>query len=115
MAKRRSGRSGRRGFYNKRLTPEEEVAQREAAFAAIRLLYAQALPLWRACGRGDCRRHKSCHGETRACLKRGWPLMPPELQEQAYRQVMMGGPRRLPPATHTEWELRRFPASNFVH
>jgi hypothetical protein len=40
--------------------------------------------------------------------------MPPELQAEAHHAVMRGGPRRLPPATHTEWQLRRYPPSNFV-
>jgi hypothetical protein len=34
-----------RGVCHKRLTPKKEVEQREAAFAAIRLLYGEALPL----------------------------------------------------------------------
>jgi hypothetical protein len=40
--------------------------------------------------------------------------MAPELQMQAHYAVMRGGPRPLSPATHTEWQLRRFPPSNFV-
>ena len=114
MAGRRK-KPKRRGLYNKRTTPDEQGAQRELAFEAIRRLYCEALPLWRTCPRGRCRRHMRCCGDAGVCLKRGWPLMPPELQERAYHQVMAGGPRRLPPATHREWQLRRFPASNFVH
>ena len=115
MARRRE-KQGKRGLFNKRLTPDEQAAQREGAFAAIRRLYCEALPLWRSCPRGTCRRHRRCRGdEPRACLRRGWPLMPAELQSEACRQVALGGPRRLKPATHAEWELRRYPASNFVH
>ena len=88
---------------------------REAAFAAIRLLYIESLPLWRVCRRGYCRRHKCCLERNRSCLKRGWPLLPSEVQVQAFAQVRMGGPRRLPPATHLEWLLRRYVPSNFVH
>jgi hypothetical protein len=113
MAKRK--KQGRRGLYNKRMTPDEQVAQRELAFAAIRLLYCEVLPLWRFCTRGYCRRNKVCSGDVRQCLERGWPLMPPPLQQSAYAQVIKGGPRRQPPATHTEWALRCFPPSNFVH
>jgi hypothetical protein len=51
MTKRRKKKRGQRGLWNKRLTPEEEVEQREAAFAAIRQLYAESLPLWRSCQR----------------------------------------------------------------
>jgi hypothetical protein len=107
-------KSKRRGLFNKRLTPDEQAARRDAAFAAIRNLYGEALPLWRFCGRGTCRRHKLCAGDVRLCLERGWPRLPPELQVEAHHAVMRGGPRRLAPETHTEWQLRRFPPSNFV-
>jgi len=115
MSKRRK-KPGIRGLFRKpRLSDEEEIVQREAAFAAIRLLYAEVLPLWRCCGRGHCRRHKRCCGDARSCVKRCWPQMPPQRQNAAYRQVMAGGPLRVPPATHMEWSLRRYPPSNFVH
>jgi hypothetical protein len=107
-------KSGRRGLYNKRLTPDEQVARREAAFTAIRDLYGEALPLWRFCQSGHCRRHKTCVGDVRSCLVRGWPQLPQEVQIEAHHAVMRGGPRRLAPVTHTEWQLRRFPPSNFV-
>jgi hypothetical protein len=111
---RRRKKQGRRGLYNKRATPDEQVVQREAAFAAIGRLYCEVLPLWRVCARGYCRRHRCCLGDA-GCLKRGWPLMPLELRQRAVGQVVAGGPRRVPPATQTEWELRSFPPSNFVH
>jgi hypothetical protein len=114
MSKRKKRR--RRGLTNKRLTPDEQEAQREAAFAAIRRLYAEVLPLWRFCGRGFCRRHKQCGGkDVSPCLQRGWPLMPPEVRTRAYREVIAGGPRRMPAASQIEWDLRRYPSSNFVH
>jgi len=115
MTKRRKKKRGQRGLWSKRLTPEEEVEQREAAFAAIRQLYAESLPLWRSCRRGYCRRHKLCSGDVRRCLKRCWPLMPPELQAQAAHQVIAGGPRHVRAVTHNEWHLRRYPPTNFVY
>lgn len=111
---KRQKKSKRRGLFNKRLTPDEQAAQREAAFTMIRRLYGETLPLWRFCRCGHCRRHKTCVGDVRSCLERGWPQMPPEVQIEAHHAVMRGGPRRLPPATHREWQLRRFPPSNFV-
>jgi hypothetical protein len=114
MSAARRKKQGRRGLYNKRATPDEQTVQREAAFAAIRRLYCEVLPLWRACARGHCRRHRCCVGDA-GCLKRGWPRMPLALQQQAYHQVLAGGPRRVQPASHKEWHLRRFPPSNFVH
>ncbi|MDE1972379.1 MAG: hypothetical protein KGK33_16770 [Hyphomicrobiales bacterium] len=116
MRKRKKNKSSRRGLHWKRRTPDDEQAERDIAFAAIRRLYAESLPLWRFCARGYCRRHRRCAGDDqRACLKRGWPLVPPQLQAQAYALVRQGGPQRRPPATHMEWSLRRFPPSNFVH
>ncbi len=92
----------------------DQRAQREIAFAAIRRLYAELLPLWRACGRGACRRHRQCAGDSVSCVKRCWPLMPPDAQQRACEEVMRGGPRRLPPATHSEGHLRGYPPTNFV-
>ena len=69
MAKRRRRRK-QRGLYNKRYTPDEQVVQREIAFAAIKRLYAETLPVWRTCTRGFCRRHKCCTGDVGACLAR---------------------------------------------
>jgi hypothetical protein len=114
MSKRK--KRGRRGFTNKRLAPDKREAHREAAFAAIRRLYAELLPLWSFCRRGYCRRHKQCGGkDVWPCLQRCWPLMPPEVQTWAYREVIAGGPRRVPPASRVEWDLRRYPPSNFVY
>jgi len=106
--------SGAKNYAEDRRAPAVIEAERERAFAAIRKLYAEALPLWRVCPSGACRRHKGCSGDHRACLRRGWPLMPAELQEQAVREVARGGPRRLAPASEIERALRRYPASNFV-
>jgi hypothetical protein len=115
MTKRRKKKRGQRGLWNKRLTPEEEVEQREAAFAAIRQLYAESLPLWRSCQRGYCRRHKLCNGDVRPCLKRCRPMLPQPQQNRAWHQVIAGGPRRVRAVTHTELHLRRYPPSNFVY
>jgi len=114
MSKNRKKRNRRRR--PRCLTPDEEVAEREVAFAAIRRLYAESLPLWRFCRSGSCRRHRPCgSGDVRPCLARTWPLVSEKLQDEAYRQVIAGGPRRIPPATHMEWQLRQFPPTNFVH
>jgi hypothetical protein len=113
MAKRRK-KPGKRGVYDERLMRQDEVVQREAAFAAIRRLYCESLPLWRSCGRGYCRRHHCCIGEARSCLRRGWPLTPAPLQALACREVIAGGPQRRPPATPVERRLRSYPPTNFV-
>ena len=101
----------------KRLTPEQESAQSKAAFAAIRALFCQVTEPWHSCQRGYCRRHHCCVSEAGpgACLGRHWPLLTPAEQKAAQFEVIDGGPRRQQPQTHTEWSLRRFPPSNFVH
>ncbi|MGB6535248.1 MAG: hypothetical protein WBF58_04720 [Xanthobacteraceae bacterium] len=116
MTKFRRRKRTRRGRsrYLYALTPERQAAQRQAAFMAIRQLYCESLPLWRSCARGHCRRHRCCSGDGPACLKRGWPLTPPQVQAQACELVSRGGPRRIPSATHVEWVLRTYPPSNFV-
>ena len=116
MAKFRKRKRTRRGRsrYLDAVTPMGQEAQRNAAFAAIRRLYCESLPLWRSCPRGSCRRHRCCNGDSTACLRRTWPLMPQDLQQQAYDQVRRGGPRRVWPATSMEWKLRGFPPTNFV-
>jgi hypothetical protein len=93
----------------------EHAKQRERAFAAIKKLYCEALPLWRVCARGFCRRNKRCCGEAVACLIRGWKRFPVAEQDRAWREVGRGGPRRLPPQTALEKRLRRYPSSNFTH
>ena len=105
----------RRWIAWQRLRPEEVAQHRKAAFTAIRKLYAEVVPLWASCRRGACRRHRCCGGDIRACLVRGWPLLSAQAQEAARIAVVNGGPRHVPAHTRSEWNLRRFPPSNFVH
>jgi hypothetical protein len=93
----------------------EHAKQRERAFAAIKKLYCEALPLWRVCTRGFCRRNKRCCGEAQACLIRGWKLFSVAEQDRAWREVGQGGPRRVPAQTVLEKRLRHYPSSNFTH
>jgi hypothetical protein len=117
MPTRRREKSNDRPHTPKRLTPEQEDARRKAAFAAIRALFCQVTEPWHSCQHGYCRRHHCCIGEAGpgACLGRHWPLMTPAEQEAAHIEVINGGPPRRQPQTYTEWSLRRFPPSNFVH
>ncbi len=98
-----------------KLRPQEAARRRKAAFTAIRKLFAEVVPLWASCGRGQCRRHRRCAGTIRSCLARGWPLLSPTEQKAAHIEVTKGGPRRVPALTRSEWELRGYPPSNFVH
>jgi hypothetical protein len=104
----------KRSRYIDAATEAGQKKQREAAFASIRRLYCDSLPLWRTCARGFCRRHRCCRGDGKVCLPRTWQVTPPEAQQQAYNLVMRGGPRRVRSATHMEWVLRGYPPTNFV-
>jgi hypothetical protein len=117
MPATRRKKSRERPLTPKRLTPEQESAHRKAAFAAIRALFCQVTQPWKSCQRGYCRRHHCCIAEAGpgACLGRHWPLLTRAEQKAAHVEVIDGGPRRQRPQTHTEWSLRRFPPSNFVH
>ena len=82
----RRKKSHNRPHTPKRLTPEQEDAERKAAFAAIRALFCQVAQPWRSCPRGYCRRHHCCIAEAGPgpCLKRHWPLLTPAEQKQAH-------------------------------
>ena len=111
MAKQRKNR---RRIRSRRPDDYVERLLRDAAFAAIRLLYCEALPLWRTCARGHCRRNQRCLGD-RACLPRHWRQLSEDAQQKVQIEVARGGRRRTPPATQAERNLRRFQPSNFVH
>jgi hypothetical protein len=113
MGRRRRKRRGRSPYIDA-ATEAGQEKQREAAFASIKRLYCESLPLWSTCERAYCRRHRCCRGDGKVCLPRTWKLMPPEVQERAYDLVRQGGPRGVPPATLREWHLRGYPPSNFV-
>jgi hypothetical protein len=108
--------ASQRSIWTKRLSPTEETAHRDAAFAAIKRLYAEAVALWTFCKRGACRRHhRCCAADRHVCLLRAWPLLSRAQRDDVFLQVQAGGAQRLPPASPVERELRRYPPSNFVH
>lgn len=107
-------RRRKKNRYDDARTEQGRDEQAQAAFAAIKRLYCDALPLWRTCTRSYCRRNHACGGDGPACLKRTWPLMPPKMQEDTFALVRRGGPRRIPAATRRELELRSFSPTNFV-
>jgi hypothetical protein len=96
----------------KRLSPKQYQAQYNAALTATQRLYCEALELWRSCKKPRCRRHRSCAGEPKACLHRGCFNLTADRQDELQAQVIAGGLRRLPPATHLESQLRRYPFSS---
>jgi hypothetical protein len=91
----------------KRRTFEEGHAQVDAAHIATQRLYCGALKFWRRCRLRTCKRHRRCCGEPTGCLMRGLPYVPPSRRLKAEQEVIAGGPRRVAPATHMEWIIRR--------
>jgi hypothetical protein len=102
----RNETSGKQKFL-KRRSYEEGRALIDAAHLATHRLYCDALKFWRRCPQRPCKRHRRCLGDPTGCLMRGLPLVPPGNRLRAQKQVIAGGPRRLAPATHIEWYIRR--------
>jgi hypothetical protein len=97
-----------RGKYLKRRTVEQGLAEVNAAHRATFRLYCDALDLWRRCRSRACLRHRQCLGdEPNMCFARAMPFVHPQARIEARRQAIKGGSRRLAPATHIEWFVRR--------
>jgi hypothetical protein len=97
-----------RGNYLKRRTFEKSLAEVNAAHRATFRLYCDSLELWRRCRMRKCLRHRQCLGdEPNMCFTRALPSVHPQARIEARRQVIKGGPRRIAPATHIEWFVRR--------
>ena len=95
--------------FTKRRTVEQGLNLADAAHAATWRLYCEVFGLWRSCSVKKCRRHRRCLGEPAGCLMRGLPAVPEARRLTAANEVVAGGPRRIPPATHLEWIVRREP------
>jgi hypothetical protein len=93
--------------YLKRRSFEQGKAEIDAAHLATQRLYCDALKFWRRCARRPCKRHRRCCGEPTRCLMRGLLFVPRSRRLAAQKAVIAGGPRRLAPATHIEWFVRR--------
>ena len=95
--------------FAKRRTVEQGLELADAAHVATWRLYCEVFAFWRACRAKPCRRHRRCLGEPAGCLMRGLPSVPEARRLTAANEVIAGGPRRIPPATHLEWIVRREP------
>ena len=79
----------------------------DLAHIATRRLYCDSLRFWRSCPGRPCKRHRRCLGDPTNCLLRGLIFVPPSMRLRARKRVIAGGPRRIPPASHCEWQIRR--------
>ncbi len=93
--------------FEKRRSFEEGRALIDATHIATHRLYCETLGFWRGCSLRTCKRHRRCMGEPTGCLMRGLLHVPQARRLKAQKQVIKGGPRRIPPATHVEWFVRR--------
>ena len=91
----------------KRRSEQEGLALADAAHLATYRLYCDALGYWRRCNKPRCKRQRCCLGDAAGCLLRGLMHTPQAERLVAEREVIAGGPRRIPPATHMEWLVRR--------
>ena len=98
----------------KRRTFAQGKGLADDAHAATWRLYCETFRLWTSCRLKPCKRHRRCCGEPAACLMRGLPSVPPAERAAAEKAVVAGGPRRIPPATHMEYVVRRQPLASLV-
>ncbi|MGO9401625.1 MAG: hypothetical protein ACLP19_27865 [Xanthobacteraceae bacterium] len=98
----------------KRRSFEDGRALVDAAHIAIHRLYCDALSFWRRCPQPACKRHRRCFGEPTGCLMRNLPSVPQAERLKAQEDVIAGGPRRIAPATHVEWCMRRTELATLV-
>jgi len=91
----------------KRRTYAQGRALMGAAHLVVQRLYCDAFGFWRRCKHKPCRRNRRCCGNQTACLMHGLPFVPPAERIKAEKEVIAGGPRRVPPASHAEWVVRR--------
>ena len=93
--------------FTKRRSIEAGLKLADLAHVATWRLYCETLKFWRRCSSVVCKRHRRCAGEPAGCLIRGLPSVPPAARLKAEQEVIAGGPRRIAPASHIEWTVRR--------
>jgi hypothetical protein len=93
----------------KRRTVEQGIKLADDAHAATWRLYCEVFRFWRSCPVKRCKRERRCLGEPARCLMRGLPSITPAEGLAAEKAVIAGGPRKIPPATHMEYVVRRQP------
>src|ERR1700681_950854 len=103
----RNNKPPRQPNFLKRRSFAEGKAQVDAAHLATWRLYCEALAFWRRCASAVCQRHRVGAAELPGCLIRGLPSVPPAKRLKAEQEVIAGGPRRIAPANHIEWTVRR--------
>jgi hypothetical protein len=107
MPSRRTKRSSSQQDFQKRRTFAQGKAELDVAHLATYRLYCDAFAFWQNCTQKACRRHRRCAGDARHCLGTRFWSVPNRQRQRAQAAVIAGGARRLPPASHIEWTVRR--------
>ncbi len=69
-------------------TPEDFQQRFVAAVEAARREYCAILGFWHRCKLKACRRPKTCRGDARLCLARGFPQITDDAAERAFAHVV---------------------------
>ena len=107
MPSRKPEQPSRKHDFLKRRSFAQGRKEVDDAHYATHRLYCDVFGFWRGCQSRMCKRHRHCIGKANICLARNLPKVPHWRHFMARKQVLAGGPRRLPPATHIEWTVRR--------
>jgi len=105
--KQSSGKQPADKQFLKRRTVDQGIKLADDAHAAVWRLYCDVFRFWRWCFAKPCKRHRRCSGEPARCLMQCLPSVPPAERPKARMKVIAGGPRRIPPASHMEYLVRR--------
>lgn len=98
----------------KRRTFDQGLKLADDAHAATWRLYCEVLRFWRSCRLKRCKRERRCTGEPAPCLMRGLPSVTQAERIAAEKAVIAGGPRRIKPASHMEYVVRRQPLASLT-
>ncbi len=92
----RAGRRGKARSAPKR-KPKLTAAQFAARFKAEKVLqqrrYCNAFAFWRDCPHRACRRHQTCSGDAKVCLRRAFGRVPHPVQWRARQDILDATPR----------------------
>lgn len=104
-----SGKQPAEKQFLKRRSFAEGKKLADDAHAAVWRLYCDVFRFWRWCRMKPCKRHRRCCGEPARCLMNKLPSVAPAERPKAQAEVIAGGPRKIPPASHMEYLVRRQP------
>jgi hypothetical protein len=79
----------------RKLQPVPYAKRLATELTAQRRRYCNAFKLWQRCGRGSCKRSRTCSGDPTACLARSIANIPREQQADARAAILAATPRNV--------------------